>query len=50
MARKLMYRLLRNWLPGPLPQIVMVIWYAVLFLLIVVCSELPDLPFRYLGI
>ena len=45
-----MYRFLKNRLPGPLPQIIMVVWYSVLLLLILVCGEIPELPFRYLGI
>ncbi len=45
-----MYRFLSNRMPEPLAQIIMVVWYTVLLVLILVCGEIPELPFRYLGI
>ena len=44
-----MYGLLRARLPSPLPEAIMALWYVGLLVLILLCSQIPDLPFRYLG-
>lgn len=45
-----MFRFLRDRLPSPVPEIVMAVWYVVLLLLVLLCAEFPQQPFRYLGI
>ena len=44
-----MYRFLKGRLPGLLPEAIMALWYVGLLVLILLCSQIPDLPFRYLG-
>jgi hypothetical protein len=45
-----MYRLLKNHLPGPLPELIMAAWYTFLLLLVLICASFPQRPFLYLGI
>jgi hypothetical protein len=45
-----MYRLLKDHLPGPLPELIMAVWYTFLLMLVVMCASFPLRPFLYLGL
>lgn len=44
-----MYRLLKQRLPTPWPEVIMALWYSLLFFAALLCATVPDAPFRYLG-
>lgn len=42
-----MYRFLCAWLPAPLANILVIVWYAALIALTVALSSVPLAEFRY---
>jgi len=46
----MIYRLLKKYLPTPMPEVVMALWYTILLLLVLICATIPNAPFLYLGL
>lgn len=46
----MIYRILKKYLPTPLPEVVMAVWYTTLLLLVLLCAAMPNAPFLYLGL
>ena len=45
----MMYRLLKQRLPGLWPEVIMAAWYSLLVFIVLLCATIPDGPFHYLG-
>ena len=46
----MIYRLLKKYLPTPLPEVMMAVWYTALLMLALLCAAMPNAPFLYLGL
>lgn len=43
-----MYGFLKRYLPGPMADVLMAIWYELLILAVLYCASEPQAEFRYL--
>ena len=43
-----MYSFLKRYLPSPMADVLMALWYVVLILAVLYCASAPQAEFRYL--
>ena len=43
-----MYGFLKRYLPGPMADVLMALWYVLLILTVLYCASEPQAEFRYL--